>query len=90
MPGAAGHGSGSSSATATAGAGAGDFDDVDVTFAQMMIPHHEQALEMAKSADGRASDSEVKEPAGRVEHAQGIVDRLCSRPTPPTVAGGTA
>ncbi|GKQ36045.1 DUF305 domain-containing protein [Streptomyces sp. A012304] len=68
------HGSGSSSsaatATAEAGAKAGDFNDADVTFAQMMIPHHEQALEMAKLADGRASDTEIKDIAGKIEQAQ--------------------
>jgi uncharacterized protein (DUF305 family) len=41
-----------------------------VTFAQMMIPHHEQALEMAKLADGRASDAEIKDLAGKIEQAQ--------------------
>lgn len=66
------HGSGSSSASATADAGAkaGDFNDADVTFAQMMIPHHEQALEMAELADGRASDAEIKDLAGKIEQAQ--------------------
>ncbi|MEU0170330.1 DUF305 domain-containing protein [Streptomyces iakyrus] len=67
------HGSsGDSSATATAKAGAkaGNFNDADVTFAQMMIPHHEQALEMAKLADGRASDAEVKDIAKKIEQAQ--------------------
>ncbi|MFD5335184.1 DUF305 domain-containing protein [Streptomyces hawaiiensis] len=66
------HGSGSSSPTATAEAGAkaGEFNDADVTFAQMMIPHHEQALEMAKLADGRASDAEIKDLAGKIEQAQ--------------------
>ncbi|MGA5899239.1 DUF305 domain-containing protein [Streptomyces venetus] len=66
------HGSGSSSATASAEAGAktGDFNDADVTFAQMMVPHHEQALEMAKLADGRASDAEIRDLAGKIEQAQ--------------------
>jgi uncharacterized protein (DUF305 family) len=67
------HGS-MSSATATAEAGksaaAADFNDADVTFAQTMIPHHEQALEMAKLADGRASDPEIKELASQIEKAQ--------------------
>ncbi|OAH12794.1 DUF305 domain-containing protein [Streptomyces jeddahensis] len=67
------HGS-TASATATAepgkSAAAEDFNDADVTFAQMMIPHHEQALEMAKLADGRASDSEIKELAAQIEKAQ--------------------
>ncbi|WP_328356950.1 DUF305 domain-containing protein [Streptomyces sp. NBC_00445] len=66
------HGSGSSSAAANAEAGAkaGDFNDADVMFAQMMIPHHEQALEMAELADGRASDAEIKDIAGKIEKAQ--------------------
>ncbi|WP_128382448.1 DUF305 domain-containing protein [Streptomyces cavernae] len=66
------HGSGNSSASATAegGAGSASFNDADVAFAQMMIPHHEQALEMARLADGRASDAEVKDIAGKVEEAQ--------------------
>jgi uncharacterized protein (DUF305 family) len=36
----------------------------------MMIPHHEQALEMARLADGRASDPAVKDLAARIEQAQ--------------------
>ncbi|WP_406327235.1 DUF305 domain-containing protein [Streptomyces sp. NBC_00203] len=62
------HGSGRSSATATAEAG--DFNDADVTFAQMMLPHHQQAVEMARLADGRASDTEIKDLAGTIEKAQ--------------------
>ncbi|MFD4372923.1 DUF305 domain-containing protein [Streptomyces sp. NPDC058486] len=58
----------SSSATSTATSTA--FNDADVMFAQMMIPHHEQALEMAKLADGRASDAGVKEIVAAVEKAQ--------------------
>ncbi|MFJ5833387.1 DUF305 domain-containing protein [Streptomyces sp. NPDC093089] len=58
-----------SGAAAEAGA-PGAFNDADVMFAQMMIPHHEQALEMAKLATGRAEDSEVKELVAAVERAQ--------------------
>ncbi|MEV5321305.1 DUF305 domain-containing protein [Streptomyces sp. NPDC052687] len=70
------HGAGgSTSTTATASeaaeaAAGGAFNDTDVTFAQQMIPHHEQALEMARLADGRASDPEIKDLAGRIEQAQ--------------------
>ncbi|PAZ09618.1 DUF305 domain-containing protein [Streptomyces sp. SA15] len=69
------HGSGNSaSATSTQTAGdnpaPGAFNDADVTFAQMMIPHHEQALEMAEPADGRASDAEIKTLAADIEKAQ--------------------
>lgn len=67
------HGS-DSSASASAEPGksdtAGSFNDADVTFAQSMIPHHKQAVEMSKLADGRASDSEVKKLAGQIEAAQ--------------------
>ncbi|MFE7356490.1 DUF305 domain-containing protein, partial [Streptomyces sp. NPDC057543] len=41
-----------------------------VKFAQQMIPHHQQAVEMAKLADGRASDPEIKELAAAIEKAQ--------------------
>ena len=43
----------------------------DVSFAQGMIPHHRQAVEMAELAAGRASSSEVKDLAARIEKAQG-------------------
>ncbi|MFF9344492.1 DUF305 domain-containing protein [Streptomyces sp. NPDC014773] len=60
---ATGSGSGAPSA-------AGAFNDADVMFAQMMIPHHQQALEMAKLADGRAEDADVKKIVAAVEQAQ--------------------
>lgn len=47
------------------------FSDADVTFAQQMIPHHEQAIEMAERAQGRASSGEVLELAENIEAAQG-------------------
>ncbi|MER7912541.1 DUF305 domain-containing protein [Streptomyces sp. NPDC096068] len=48
----------------------GPFNDADVMFAQMMIPHHEQALEMAELADGRAEDPGVKRLVAAIERAQ--------------------
>ncbi|MGP3924907.1 DUF305 domain-containing protein [Streptomyces sp. 8N616] len=65
------HGS-SSSASQEAGTSPakGAFNDADVTFAQSMIVHHQQALEMSQRADGRASDQEVKTLAGQIEKAQ--------------------
>ncbi len=47
------------------------FNDADVTFAQQMIPHHEQAVEMATMAQERASSTEVKQLADKIEAAQG-------------------
>jgi uncharacterized protein (DUF305 family) len=46
------------------------FNDADVTFAQMMIPHHQQAVEMARLAETRASDPEVKQLATTIKTAQ--------------------
>ncbi|MFH8808580.1 DUF305 domain-containing protein [Streptomyces hygroscopicus] len=66
-----GSGKGATAASgATASSAAGAFNDADVSFAQMMIPHHEQALEMAGLADDRASDARIKSLAGRIEKAQ--------------------
>ncbi|MFE9770532.1 DUF305 domain-containing protein [Streptomyces sp. NPDC005931] len=62
---ASGDGS-SASAEATAGA----HNAQDVAFAQGMIPHHRQALEMARMAADRASSAEVKDLARRIEKAQ--------------------
>nr|WP_246884716.1 DUF305 domain-containing protein [Streptomyces sp. GESEQ-4] len=70
------HGSGTSASATFTPTTAGDtpapgaFNDADVMLAQMMIPHHEQALEMAKLADGRASDAEIKTLAADIEKAQ--------------------
>ena len=55
----------------SAGDGGGDFNNADVTFAQSMIPHHEQAVQMAKMAKMHASTPEVKNLADKIEQAQG-------------------
>ncbi|WP_425247686.1 DUF305 domain-containing protein [Streptomyces sp. NEAU-NA10] len=65
---AGGHSSASSSASADATAGA--HNTQDVSFAQGMIPHHRQALEMAELAADRASSPQVKDLAARIEKAQ--------------------
>lgn len=41
------------------GATLGDANMADVTFVQLMLPHHEQALEMTKMARDRADDHRV-------------------------------
>ncbi|MFF4500594.1 DUF305 domain-containing protein [Streptomyces sp. NPDC001401] len=63
-----GHASASSSSAASSSAAAHNAQDV--SFAQGMIPHHQQALEMAKLAAGRASSAKVKDLAARIEKAQ--------------------
>jgi uncharacterized protein (DUF305 family) len=49
-----------------------DFNTADVTFAQAMIPHHEQAVEMAELALDPASGAgpAVRDLAARIEAAQ--------------------
>ena len=48
----------------------GNHNAADVTFAQEMIPHHRQAIEMAQMAAARASSPEVKALATRIQQAQ--------------------
>lgn len=45
-------------------------NDADVAFAQSMVVHHEQAIEMAQLAIDRAADARVRDLAGRIEAAQ--------------------
>ncbi|WP_220451189.1 DUF305 domain-containing protein [Nocardioides dongkuii] len=43
----------------------------DVSYLQMMIPHHGQALDLTELAETRAADPRVRSLAGRIEAAQG-------------------
>lgn len=58
-----------SSAPTDSGASA-EHNDQDMSFAQAMIPHHQQAIDMAKLAGEKATDSKVKDLATRIEGAQ--------------------
>lgn len=69
--------SGSSDSTAApaaeaAGESAGEFNDADVSFAQGMIPHHEQAVEMAAFAldPAAGASAEVQALATQIQGAQ--------------------
>jgi uncharacterized protein (DUF305 family) len=64
-------GMGHTSTSATSTSSAAAFNDADVSFAQGMIPHHQQAVEMAKLAGTRADNADVKALAQRIEAAQG-------------------
>lgn len=55
--------------TTSASSGAA-FVDADVMFVQMMIPHHQQAVDMAALAETRASDPELKLLAAKIKAAQ--------------------
>lgn len=64
-------GMGSATSAAPASSAAAAFGDADVVFAQHMIPHHQQAVEMAGMAQTRAADPEVKKLAAQIKDAQG-------------------
>jgi uncharacterized protein (DUF305 family) len=58
-----------SSTTAPSGQ-QGAHNQADVAFAQAMIPHHVQAVDMAKLVAGRTSNPKVIDLAGRIQKAQ--------------------
>jgi uncharacterized protein (DUF305 family) len=63
-------GCGADDASTTATTSGGDHNDADVTFAQDMIPHHQQALVMADVAIEGASTKELQQLAERIQDAQ--------------------
>lgn len=71
MSGMSGMDSPSQGSPSPSGDAAGEFNDADVTFATDMIPHHRQAVEMAKLAGTRAESPEVKALATQIMRAQG-------------------
>ncbi|WP_433243927.1 DUF305 domain-containing protein [Actinomadura nitritigenes] len=54
----------------SASAAQASHNEQDVMFAQMMIPHHRQAVEMAGLAPSRAASAQVKVLAAGIEKAQ--------------------
>ncbi|WP_329009669.1 DUF305 domain-containing protein [Micromonospora rifamycinica] len=52
-------------------AGPPRYNTPDVWFVRMMIPHHQQALQMAELAPERAASAQVKAIAARIRGAQG-------------------
>ena len=61
----------SAAPTASNSEQAAAFNDADVMFAQMMYPHHAQAVEMARLVEGRTTTAEVVQLADAIESAQG-------------------
>ncbi|MGY1708574.1 DUF305 domain-containing protein [Geodermatophilus sp. SYSU D00758] len=57
------------SSDASDGAGS-TVDDTDVAFVRDMIPHHQQAIQMARLAEDQAEDPRVRDLAARIEAAQ--------------------
>lgn len=46
------------------------YTEADVRFMQAMIPHHQQALEMAELVEERTNRSEIRDVAGRIDVSQ--------------------
>jgi uncharacterized protein (DUF305 family) len=61
---------GGSPATSAASSQQADHNQADVTFAQQMIPHHAQAVDMAELAPAHTSNTKVLDLAGRIQKAQ--------------------
>lgn len=61
----------SSTAPAMMNQGIGTMMDADVMFLQMMIPHHEQAVEMSNLAASNGASPEVQKLADTIAAAQG-------------------
>ena len=53
------------------GVNTSDFSGMDIMFAQMMIPHHQQAIDMSALAQSRALSPEVKALASKISAEQG-------------------
>ena len=67
----AGHQQGSSSSQSSPAAQPAGFNDQDVDFATNMIPHHQQAIEMAAMVPDRSTDPAVLKLASDISAAQG-------------------
>ena len=90
----ASEGEGAPTPEAASSSAAATFNEADVTFATDMIPHHQQAVEMATLADERAGSDEVKALAAEIADAQDPEIRTMSdwltawgRPVPQDMSG---
>ena len=63
--------SAASSATRTQGQTIPAHNQADVTFASSMVPHHQQAVEMAELALSRGAGTDVRQLAAQIKAAQG-------------------
>ncbi|MGY0237076.1 DUF305 domain-containing protein [Longispora urticae] len=80
-------------ATGSVSVSGATFNDADVAFAQMMVPHHEQAVTMAGLAETRVGDPELKKVAAAIKAAQApeittMTGWLTAWKRPTTAAGG--
>jgi uncharacterized protein (DUF305 family) len=63
-------GMGASSSSSSAAVQQGDHNQADVAFVQQMIPHHQQAVDMAGLVPGHTTNPQVADLAGRIQKAQ--------------------
>ncbi|PTR41188.1 uncharacterized protein (DUF305 family) [Rhodococcus sp. OK611] len=63
-------GSMSMTSSAAQSASSGTHNNADAMWVQMMIPHHQQAVEMAALAEGRTENAELLALAGQIKAAQ--------------------
>jgi uncharacterized protein (DUF305 family) len=64
------HGHGATSAAPPVPAASARFNDADVMFAQMMVAHLEQGIDLAQVAKAKATKQQVKDLAGAVDSTQ--------------------
>ncbi|MGM7648206.1 DUF305 domain-containing protein [Nocardia sp. JW2] len=62
--------SSTTTASTTSATARTDFNDADVTFLQMMYPHHAQAVEMSKMVPSRTQNQQLIALAAQIEQAQ--------------------
>lgn len=61
---------GCSSSSKSSSSGSSTFNAADVTFAQSMVPHHKQAVEMADMAIAKSKNAQILDLARRIKAAQ--------------------
>lgn len=71
MPGMPGMNHGAATASSAPGGMRTDFNDADVTFLDMMYPHHAQAIDMATMVPGKAQNRQLITLADNIKKAQG-------------------
>ncbi|MGW9194356.1 DUF305 domain-containing protein [Micromonospora chersina] len=92
VPGRPGEPAATRAAQEVRGAAPPRYNGLDVWYVRMMIPHHQQAVEMAGLAPDRAADPRVRAVADRIRAAQGpeigvLRGWLGERDLPAEVAG---
>ncbi|MEU2122684.1 DUF305 domain-containing protein [Nocardia niwae] len=64
------HGTSTTTSAGPSATARAEFDDADVTFLQMMYPHHAQAVEMARLVPSHTDNAQLRALATQVEQAQ--------------------